>query len=251
MVLLTSGPSDSAYFEHRLLADGMGIPLVEPGELMVSEGKAWHVGAAGRSRVDVIYLRMDDQLAHRRGHNGSILGPQLVSAVRAQTLTLANALGNGVADDKAIYTYVPRFIKYYLNELPLLEQVPTYQCSDPEQLALVLSRLEELVVKPVDGYGGLGVVVGPRASDEELASTRALIEEQPERWIAQETVMLSTHPTFTGNRLRPRHVDLRVFVYYGAQPVVVPAALTRVAPAGSLVVNSSRGGGGKDTWLSR
>jgi carboxylate-amine ligase len=209
------------------------------------------VEKAGRSRIDVIYLRMDDQLAHRRGYDGSILGPQLISAVRAQTLTLANALGNGVADDKAIYTYVPRFIKYYLNELPLLEQVPTYQCSDPEQLALVLSRLEELVVKPVDGYGGLGVVVGPRASDEELASTRALIGEQPERWIAQETVMLSTHPTFTGNRLRPRHVDLRVFVYYGAQPVVVPAALTRVAPAGSLVVNSSRGGGGKDTWLSR
>jgi glutamate---cysteine ligase / carboxylate-amine ligase len=251
VVLLSSGPTDSAYFEHRLLADGMGVPLVEPGDLMVSEGKAWHVEKAGRSRVDVIYLRMDDQLAHRRGHNGSILGPQLVSAVRAQTLTLANALGNGVADDKAIYTYVPRFIKYYLNELPLLEQVPTYQCSDPEQLAMVLSRLDELVVKPVDGYGGLGVVVGPRASDEELASTRALIGEQPERWIAQETVMLSTHPTFTGNRLRPRHVDLRVFVYYGAQPVVVPAALTRVAPAGSLVVNSSRGGGGKDTWLSR
>jgi carboxylate-amine ligase len=251
VVLLSSGPTDSAYFEHRFLADGMGIPLVEPSELVVSEGKTWHLGEAGRSRVDVIYLRMDDQLAHRRGRDGKILGPALVSAVRAQTLTLANALGNGVADDKAIYTYVPKFIKYYLGELPLLEQVPTYQCSDPEQQALVLSRLEELVVKPVDGYGGLGVVVGPRATDEELAQARQFISEQPERWIAQETVMLSTHPTFTGHRLRPRHVDLRVFVYYGAQPVVVPAALTRVAPQGSLVVNSSRGGGGKDTWLMR
>jgi carboxylate-amine ligase len=146
---------------------------------------------------------------------------------------------------------VPQFIKYYLGELPLLEQVATYQCSDPEQQALVLSRLAELVVKPVDGYGGIGVVVGPRSNEEELAQVRALINEQPERWIAQETVQLSTHPTFTGNGLRPRHVDLRIFVYYGAEPVVVPAALTRVAPAGSLVVNSSRGGGGKDTWLSR
>jgi carboxylate-amine ligase len=251
VVLLSSGASDSAYFEHRFLADAMDIPLVLPSELMVREGKTWHVSGSERSRVDVIYLRMDDQLSQRRGHDGSILGPQLVSAVRAQTLTLANAIGNGVADDKAIYTYVPKFIEYYLGELPLLEQVPTYQCSDPEQLAVVLSRLEELVVKPVDGYGGLGVVVGPRATDEELADVRELIAEQPNRWIAQETVMLSTHPTFTGSRLRPRHVDLRVFVYYGAQPVVVPAALTRVAPQGSLVVNSSRGGGGKDTWLSR
>jgi len=226
------------------------VPLVEPSELLVSEGKTWHVEGSHRSRVDVIYLRMDDQLAHRRGANGAVIGPQLVSAVRGQTLTLANALGNGVADDKAIYTYVPKFIQYYLGELPLIEQVPTYQCSDPEQRELVLSRLEELVVKPVDGYGGLGVVVGPRATDEELAGARALIAEHPDRWIAQETVMLSTHPTFSGQRLSPRHVDLRVFVYYGAQPMVAPAALTRVAPAGSLVVNSSRGGGGKDTWLS-
>jgi carboxylate-amine ligase len=251
VVLLSSGSNDSAYFEHRLLADAMQIPLVEPAELLVSDGKAWHVEASGRSRVDVIYLRMDDQLAQRRGANGHILGPQLLSAVRAHTLTLANALGNGVADDKAIYAYVPKFIKYYLGELPLLEQVPTYHCSEPEQQALVLSRLDQLVVKPVDGYGGLGVMIGPRATEDELDKMRGLIGEQPERWIAQETVMLSTHPTFDGGRLRPRHVDLRVFVYYGAQPMVAPAALTRVAPQGSLVVNSSRGGGGKDTWLPR
>jgi len=249
-VLLSAGPNDSAFFEHRLLADAMAIPLVEASDLLVSDGKAWHVEASGRSRVDVIYLRMDDQLAQRRGANGHTLGPQLLSAVKNQTLTLANALGNGVADDKAIYAYVPKFIKYYLGEHPLLEQVPTYHCSEPEQLSLVLARLEELVVKPVDGYGGIGVVVGPRATEAELERVRAHISEQPERWIAQETVMLSTHPTFDSGRLRPRHVDLRVFVYYGAQPMVAPAALTRVAPAGSLVVNSSRGGGGKDTWLS-
>lgn len=234
-----------------MLADAIQIPLVEPSELLVSDGMAWHVEGSGRSRVDAIYLRMDDQLAQRRGANGHILGPQLLSAVRAQTLTLANALGNGVADDKAIYSYVPKFIKYYLGEHPLLEQVPTYHCSDPEQQALVLSRLDELVVKPVDGYGGLGVLIGPRATDAEIAKMRSIIHEQPERWIAQETVMLSTHPTFDGERLRPRHVDLRVFVYYGDQPMVAPVALTRVAPQGSLVVNSSRGGGGKDTWLCR
>lgn len=250
-VLLSAGQSDSAYFEHRMLAEAMAIPLVEPSELMVSDGKTWHTEPSGRSRVDVIYLRMDDQLAQRRGADGNVLGPQLAAAVRAQTLTLANSLGNGVADDKAIYSYVPKFIKYYLGEHPLLEQVPTYHCSDPDQQALVLSRIDELVVKPVDGYGGLGVVVGPRATERELARVRALISDQPDRWIAQETVMLSTHPTFDNGRLRPRHVDLRVLVYYGKQPVVVPAALTRVAPTGSLVVNSSRGGGGKDTWLSR
>jgi glutamate---cysteine ligase / carboxylate-amine ligase len=252
VVVLSSGPSDSAYFEHEMLARAMGVPLLVPGDLLVSDGKAWFVEPSGsRSRVDVIYLRMDDQLAHVRGADGKVLGPALVSAVRAQTLALANALGNGVADDKAIYAYVPKLIQYYLGELPLLEQVPTFQCSDPDERAHVLAHLAELVVKPVDGYGGLGVVVGPRASERELAEARALIEEQPDRWIAQDTITLSTHPTFTSRRFEPRHVDLRVFVYQGAEPVVAPAALTRVAPAGSLIVNSSRGGGGKDTWLLR
>jgi len=250
LVVLSAGPSDSAYFEHEMLAKAMGVPLLGPGDLLVSDGKAWHVEPSGvRSRVDVIYLRMDDQLAHRRGADGKVLGPALVSAVRAHTLTLANALGNGVADDKAIYAYVPKLIQYYLGELPLLEQVPTFQCADPDERAHVLSHLAQLVVKPVDGYGGLGVVVGPRASERQLAEARALIEEQPERWIAQDTITLSTHPSLAGSRFEPRHVDLRVFVYQGAEPVVAPAALTRVAPAGSLIVNSSRGGGGKDTWL--
>ena len=193
---------------------------------------------------------MDDVLS-QVGRDGKLLGPKLMRAVQAGNLTIANALGNGLADDKAIYSYVPKFIEYYLGERPLLEQVTTYQCSDPEQRRMVVSRLHELVVKPEDGYGGFGVLIGPHASRQELADVRALIAQQPARWIAQETVKLSTHPTLERGKLQPRHVDLRVFVYYGHEPVVVPAALTRVAPQGSLIVNSSRGGGAKDTWLMR
>jgi carboxylate-amine ligase len=249
IALLTSGPSDSAYFEHRTLAAAMHVPLVEPSDLSVERDVLWCESAAGRQRVDVVYRRIDEQLAHLPGANAAVLGPQLVACVRAGNLTLANALGNGIADDKAIYSYVPQFIEYYLGEHPLLQQVPTYHCAHPEQQAEVLRRLEELVVKPVDGYGGLGVVIGPHANEEELAAARALIVQQPYRWIAQDTITFSTHPTLASGRFRPQHVDLRVFVYYGAQPVVVPAPLTRVAPPGSLVVNSSRGGGAKDTWI--
>jgi carboxylate-amine ligase len=247
--LLSSGESDSAYFEHRFLARAMDIPLLEPAELLFAEGRLWRVAGTAKAAIDVLYLRMDEQVWHRRTADGKVLGAALLAAVRAGTLALANALGNGLGDDKAMYAYVPRFIEYYLHERPLLEQVPTYQCAEPDQLALVLQRLDQLVLKPVDGYGGLGVLIGPHASDAELSRARALIEQQPERWIAQEVVQLSTHPTWSGSRLRPRHIDLRVFVYHGAEPVVVPAALTRVAPPGSLVVNSSRGGGTKDTWL--
>ena len=224
--------------------------MATPGDLWVDgETLFYETKTCDRRRIDVVYLRMDDSLSHAKGKDGRVIGPELLRAVRAGKLGLANALGNGVADDKAVYDYVPRFIQYYLGERPLLEQVTTYHLADPEQKRAVLDRLEELVVKPVDGYGGLGVVVGPRASDRELAEARALIEEQPSRWIAQETVSLSTHPTHHAGLLEPRHVDLRVFVYYGEEPVVVPAALTRVAAAGSLVVNSSRGGGAKDTWI--
>jgi carboxylate-amine ligase len=252
LALVTSGPGDSAYFEHQMLAEAMGIPLVTPRDLLVQDELVWLVREGERRRVDVLYLRLDERLAER-GADGRPLGPALIGAVRAGKVTLANALGNGLADDKAVYDYVPRLIEYYLGEHPLLEQVRTYHCAEPEQRAMVMARLEELVVKPVDGYGGLGVVIGPHATEPELAQVRALIDEQPARWIAQELVTLSTHPTFDvrAQAFRPRHVDLRVFVYYGASPVVVPAALTRVAPAGSMVVNSSRGGGGKDTWLLR
>jgi carboxylate-amine ligase len=251
IVLLTEGPTDSAYFEHRMLADEMGILLAQPHDLLFEEEQLYCAHPSGvRQRVDVIYVRMEDVLS-ALGRDRTPLGPRLVKAVQARTLTIANAVGNGLADDKAIYSYVPKFIEYYLGEHPLLEQVPTYHCSDPEQRRMVLSRLRELVVKPVDGYGGLGVVIGPQASSEELSRARALILQQPSRWIAQETVTLSTHPTLERSKLRPHHIDLRVFVYYGKEPVVVPAALTRVAPAGSLIVNSSRGGGAKDTWLLR
>jgi glutamate---cysteine ligase / carboxylate-amine ligase len=250
LLVLSEGAHDSASFEHRMLAEAMQVPLAVPGDLWVDgETLFYETKTCDRRRIDVVYLRMDDSLSHAKGKDGRVIGPELLRAVRAGTLGLANALGNGVADDKAVYDYVPRFIQYYLGERPLLEQVPTYHLADPEQKRIVLERLDELVVKPVDGYGGLGVVVGPRASDRELAEARALIEEQPSRWIAQETVALSTHPTHHAGRLEPRHVDLRVFVYYGEEPVVVPAALTRVAAAGSLVVNSSRGGGAKDTWI--
>jgi carboxylate-amine ligase len=253
LCLLTSGPSDAAYFEHRTLAAAMDVPLVTTGDLLVQDDILWRVRGEERQRVDVVYVRMDDRLLANRAADGWPLGPALVGAVRAGTVTLANALGNGLADDKAIYDHVPKLIEYYLGEHPLLEQVRTYHCAEPDQREAVLARLEELVVKPVDGYGGMGVVIGPQATDQELAEARGLITEQPARWIAQETVRLSTHPTFDerARTFRPRHVDLRVFVYYGAQPVVVPAALTRVAPAGSMVVNSSRGGGAKDTWLLR
>jgi carboxylate-amine ligase len=248
IVLLSEGPTDSAFFEHRFLAESMGVPLCLPRELTLRGERIVRHTPGGDVPVDVIYLRLEDPFVHAAG-SGRRLGPELVRAVENGTLTLANALGNGIADDKAIYAYVPQFIEYYLHEHPLIEQVPTYHCADPEQRQLVLARIHELVIKPVDGYGGLGVVIGPHASESELESARNLIREQPARWIAQETVALSSHPCFDGHRLTPRHIDLRVFVYLGEDAVVVPAALTRVAPAGSLVVNSSRGGGAKDTWV--
>lgn len=253
LCLLTTGATDSAYFEHRALASAMEIPLVTGAELSVEGDAVWFVRGTARRRIDVVYRRVDDRFANLRDAGGQPLGPALLNAVRAGTVTVANAVGNGIADDKAVYGFVPKLIEYYLGERPLLEQVRTYHCADPEQKAEVLARLDQLVVKPVDGYGGMGVVIGPDASDHQLAEARALIAEHPARWIAQETIALSTHPTFDASdgSFRPRHVDLRVFVYYGASAVVVPAPLTRVAPAGSRLVNSSRGGGAKDTWVLR
>jgi glutamate---cysteine ligase / carboxylate-amine ligase len=245
--LITLGPEDSAFFEHRLLADEMDIPLVRPGELLV-DGDG--VRTTGGDRLCVLYRRIDeDELFDADGADGRPLGPGLLDAVERGALRLANAPGNGVADDKALYAYVPRLVEYYLGERPLLPNVPTYLCRDSGQRAEVLDRLEELVAKPVDGYGGQGVVIGPDASARELAEVRGLIEADPDRWVAQETVRLSTHPTFVKGGLEPRAVDLRVFVCSGDDPVVVPMALTRVAPAGSRIVNSSQGGGSKDTWL--
>jgi glutamate---cysteine ligase / carboxylate-amine ligase len=252
VVLLTQGPEDSAFFEHRLLADEMGIPLVRSTELLVDDLTVHLLRHGTRRRVDVIYLRMgEDSLVHSPGADGMPLGPSLLAAVDAGTVALANALGNGIGDDKAVYAYVPRLVEYYLGERPLLADVPTYLCGIPEHREEVLVRLDQLVCKPVDGYGGDRVVIGPRASAEDLAALRRQILATPHRWVAQEVVNLSTHPVFDEYRLAPRHVDLRAFVFLGSgsRAKVAPAALTRVAPAGSMIVNSSRGGGAKDTWL--
>jgi carboxylate-amine ligase len=250
VVVLSQGPDDSAWFEHRMLAEEMGVPLVRSTELFVDAGVVHRIRDGKRYRVDVIYLRMgEDSLVHSPGADGMPLGPSLVSALHAETVVLANALGNGIGDDKAVYAYVPKLIEYYLGEKPLLADVPTYLCGIPEQKTEVLGRLAELVCKPVDGYGGDRIVIGPHASPEDLSAVRRQINAAPHRWVAQEVVSLSTHPVFDGHQLAPRHVDLRAFVFSGRESVVAPAALTRVAPAGSMIVNSSRGGGSKDTWL--
>ncbi|GGQ55710.1 carboxylate--amine ligase/circularly permuted type 2 ATP-grasp protein [Couchioplanes azureus] len=250
IVVLSQGPDDSAWFEHRMLAGEMGVPLVRSTELLVDDAVLYRIANGRKHRVDVVYLRMgEDSLVHSPGADGMPLGPSLVTALHAGSVVCANALGNGVGDDKAVYAYVPKLIEYYLGEKPLLADVPTYLCGIAEQRAEVLDRLDELVCKPVDGYGGDRVVIGPHASPDDLAAVRRQIRTAPHRWVAQEVVNLSTHPVFDGHELVPRHVDLRAFVFTGRESVVAPAALTRVAPAGSMIVNSSRGGGSKDTWL--
>ena len=250
VVLLSEGPEGSAWFEHRMLGEEMGVPVAAIGDLLVDDERVYLLRDGTRTRVDVLYLRVDeDALVHTSGADGRPIGYSLRSAVAAGTVALANAPGNGVGDDKAICAFVPKMIEYYLGETPLLSTVPTYLCGVPEQRQEVLSRLDELVLKPVDGYGGEGVLIGPYATEKELAATRRQILTAPHRWIAQETVSLSTLPIFDGEQLVPRHVDLRAFVFHGDEIKVAPAALTRVAPAGSMVVNSSRGGGSKDTWL--
>ncbi|MFC6085539.1 glutamate--cysteine ligase [Sphaerisporangium aureirubrum] len=240
--VLTGGPRDAAYYEHRMLAEEMDVVLAEPSDLEIRDGAVYAAG----ERVDVLYRRIheDELLASR-------IGPGLLDAVERGTVTMANAFGNGVADDKSLYRYVPRLIDYYLGERPLLANVTTYLCRDPEDRELVLDRLAELVVKPVDGFGGHGVVIGRYATVAELKAVRDEILTAPERWVAQETVGLSTHPTFDGERMQPHVIDLRAFVCLGETAVVPQVALTRVAPAGSMIVNSSQGGGAKDTWLMK
>jgi carboxylate-amine ligase len=249
VALLSDGADNSAWYEHRMIAARAGLLLVEPSQIEVKNGR---VLAAGR-RVDVLYLRLGVELAHLHTTQGDMVGARILEAAQEGDVVLANAPGSGVADDKAMYCVVPDMINYYLDERPLLSPVPTYRCGQPEELAPVLARLDQLVTKPVDGYGGGGVLIGPDATKEELAERREAIEKAPHRWIAQEVVALSTHPTFDADRLQPRHVDLRAFVYLsgtGADQVhLADLALTRVAPGGSMVVNSSRGGGAKDTWI--
>jgi carboxylate-amine ligase len=257
VALLSAGPVDSAFFEHQLLADRMGVPVVTPRDLQVTDDGVFLVGEGGRTRLSALYRRIDEQeLMESSGADLRPIGRALGSAVRKGTVALLNAFGNGVADDKQTYAYVPEMISYYLSEKPLLDSVPTYPCVDPERRAEVLDRLDELVLKPVNGYGGKGIVIGPHASAQELDDVGAAIRTEPALWVAQDMVSLSTHPTFAGGKLQPRAVDLRAFVLQSRRGSatdvdVLPAALSRVAPAGSLIVNSSRGGGAKDTWVLR
>lgn len=249
LVVVSEGPSDSAYFEHTLLAEEMGVPVLTPGELRVLDAG---VGDESGRRIDVVYRRIDEEVLFACSDAAGVkLGGPLQEAVRAGLLAVSNTPGNGLVDDKAVYPHVGALTEYYFGEKALLESIPTWSCAEPDQCAWVLEHLEQLVLKPVDGYGGRGVLVGPHASADELERAAADLREHPAGWIAQETVSVSTHPTFTGQGLAPRAVDLRAFVVLGPTPTVLPTALTRVAPEGSLVVNSSRGGGSKDTWILR
>jgi uncharacterized circularly permuted ATP-grasp superfamily protein len=253
IVVLTPGVHNSAYFEHALLARLMGVDLVEGRDLVCRDDVAYVRTTTGEERVDVIYRRIDDEfLDPVQFRPDSVLGcAGLVHAARAGNLTVANAVGNGVADDKLIYSYVPDLIEYYLGEAPLLRNVDTYRLGEDDVREFVLERLDQMVVKPVDASGGYGLVFGPDASDEELADCRANIVADPRGYIAQPVVSLSTGPTLVDGRLRPRHLDLRPFAVNDGERVwVLPGGLTRVAlPEGSLVVNSSQGGGSKDTWV--
>ncbi len=254
VVLLTPGVYNSAYFEHSFLAQNMGIQLVEGRDLYVDEGSVWMQTTRGRRRVDVIYRRIDDLfLDPSEGDPDSMLGVAgLVGAARAGKVTLANALGNGAADDKAMYTFVPDMIRYYLGEEAILPNVETHLLREPEIRREVLDDPTRYVIKPVDGSGGYGIFVGPQASDEEVAAVKAEVTAEPHRFIAQRVIKLSRHPTMIDGRLEARHVDLRPFVVGGEYIDVLPGGLTRVAlRKGSLVVNSSQGGGSKDTWVER
>jgi uncharacterized circularly permuted ATP-grasp superfamily protein len=253
VVVWTPGPANSAYFEHSFLAGQMGVELVEAGDLIVRDEVCYMRTTQGLAKVDAIYRRLDDDFIDPLEFRpDSLLGvPGLIRAYRAGNVAIANAIGTGVADDKAVYRYVPEMIDYYLGEKPILGNVPTYLLADPEQRADVLGRLDQLVVKPTGESGGRGVFIGPDCRESELESLRELIALDPDRWIAQEVVNLSTVPTVAADgTLVPRHVDLRPFAVYGSEIRIVPGGLTRVAlQEGSMIVNSSRGGGSKDTWV--
>ena len=254
VVLLTPGQFNSAYYEHSFLADKMGIELVEGRDLFVKGNLVYMRTTEGPQRVDVIYRRLDDDyLDPLAFFPDSTLGvPGLMSAYKAGNVTIANAVGTGVSDDKAIYSYMPEIIRFFSGEEPILKNVPTLRCRESKALLETLDRLPELVVKEVNGSGGYGMLVGPHATKEQLATFTAKLKANPDGFIAQPTLALSTVPCFVEGGLAPRHVDLRPFVLLGTDGVrIVPGGLTRVAlNEGSLVVNSSQGGGTKDTWVT-
>jgi len=252
VVVLTPGHFNSAYFEHAFLAQQMGVDLVEGSDLFVDDDKLYMRTTDGPSRVDVIYRRIDDDYIDPLAFDpNSMLGvPGLLSVVRNEGVSLANAIGTGIADDKAVYTYIPEMIGFYLGEKPILSNVPTYKLSEEDDRTYVLEHLDELVVKEVAGSGGYGMLVGPASTTEERFEFKSKILASPDSFIAQPTLSLSTCPTLINGEVAPRHVDLRPYVLTGESTTVVPGGLTRVAlREGSLVVNSSQGGGTKDTWV--
>jgi uncharacterized circularly permuted ATP-grasp superfamily protein len=252
IAVLTPGVFNAAYFEHAFLARQMGVELVEGRDLLVNDNAVYTRTTSGLKRVDVIYRRIDDDfidtLAFRE--DSSLGVPGLFNAYRAGNVVIANALGTGIADDKAVYAYVPRLIRYYLNEDPILPQVETFLCREEKALSHVLANLDRFVVKAVGESGGYGMLVGPHATKKERDAFAQTVKADPSNYIAQPTIQLSTAPTFIDDHVEPRHVDLRPFILHGAETTLVPGALTRVAlKKGSLVVNSSQGGGSKDTWV--
>ncbi|MDA0662622.1 MAG: circularly permuted type 2 ATP-grasp protein [Proteobacteria bacterium] len=252
IVLLSPGTFNSAYFEHVFLAREMGVPLVEGRDLVVEKDRVFMKTTGGLVPVHVIYRRIDDAFLDPEVFNPeSVLGvPGLMRAYRKGNVNIANAVGTGVADDKAIYAYMPRIIRYYLDEDPILQNVQTNICREEEGLAYTLEHLNELVTKPVGESGGYGVVIGPRATKKELRELRAVLLKKPDNYISQPMINLSVTPTLIGNAVEPRHIDLRPFAVTGDSTWVLPGGLTRVAmKRGSLVVNSSQGGGTKDTWV--
>jgi uncharacterized circularly permuted ATP-grasp superfamily protein len=252
-VILTPGHHNSAYYEHSFLADTIGIELVEAADLEVDDDKVWMRTITGRLQVDVIYRRLDDDFLDPLVFRpDSMLGvPGLIAAYRAGNVSIVNAPGTGIADDKAIYSYMPEIVRYYTGGEALLPNVETWRCREPQALSYVLDNLEKLVVKLVDGSGGYGMLVGPMATKAEVETFRKALEAEPHRYIAQPTLALSTVPTLTDGGIAPRHVDFRPYVLSGPDKVrIVPGGLTRVAlREGSLVVNSSQGGGTKDSFI--
>ncbi|WP_170332492.1 circularly permuted type 2 ATP-grasp protein [Ruegeria arenilitoris] len=253
VAVLTPGIYNSAYYEHAFLADQMAVELVEGHDLRVVDGRVCMRTTRGYKPIDVLYRRVDDEFLDPLNFNpDSALGvPGIMDVYRAGGITIANAPGTGIADDKAIYSYMPEIVEFYTGEKPLLQNVPTWRCSDPDSLAYVLDNLSELVVKEVHGSGGYGMLIGPTASKKEIAAFRHKLKSRPSNYIAQPTLSLSTVPIFARSGLVPRHVDLRPFVLVSPEGVkITPGGLTRVAlKKGSLVVNSSQGGGTKDTWV--
>jgi uncharacterized circularly permuted ATP-grasp superfamily protein len=253
IVLLTPGMYNSAYFEHTTLARLMGVELVEGRDLVVDNHRVYMKTTAGLQQVDVIYRRVDDEFLDPLVFNpDSMLGVAgIMNAYRKGNVAIVNAIGNGAADDNAIYTYVPAMIRYYLNEEPILKNVPTYQLGNPEEKDYVFSNMRTMVVKKTNESGGYGMLMGHAASDEEIARYKEAILKDPRQYIAQPVISLSSAPCYMGGRLKPRRVDLRPYALFGPEGIqIVPGGLTRVAlREGSLVVNSSQGGGSKDTWV--